>query len=74
MTTEEFYDALRVLTASTEWKVLCEEFSIQATALNDISSVQDSETLHHRKGQLQVINYLLNLEGIIDHETKSRDL
>jgi hypothetical protein len=48
------------LMAHQGWLDLMEKFSELKVATSDISTVQDAQQLHFRKGQLDIITWLLN--------------
>jgi len=61
MTSEEYFGELKLLFNTKGWEILTKEFSENANVLNNVQSIQDSDTLNFRKGQLAVIGYFLNL-------------
>ena len=54
-------------TMSTEgWKYLIEDFEEIKASLNDISTVNDTQTLHYRKGQLDIIELVLGRKAVCE--------
>ena len=54
-------------TMSTEgWKYLIEDFEGIKASLNDISTVNDTQTLHYRKGQLDILELVLGRKAVCE--------
>jgi hypothetical protein len=54
-------------TMSTEgWKYLIEDFEEIKASLNDISTVNDTQTLHYRKGQLDILELVLGRKAVCE--------
>lgn len=55
------------------WKQLIEELKNNATNISNVNSIKDGDDLNFRKGQLDVIQSLLNFEQTINiaHEDAS---
>jgi len=50
--------------AEPAWKELMEDIEAMAKAINDISSIKDEKTLHYRRGELSMIEWMRNLKSI----------
>lgn len=62
---EKYYDNLRIMFTTDGWKSLLEELENNAKVINSVLSTKDSSDLSFRKGQLNIIGSLLNLEESI---------
>ena len=71
--TEEYYNKYFDLFTNDGWKQLIEELKNNATNISNVNSIKDGEDLNFRKGQLDVIQSLLNFEQTINiaHEDAS---
>ena len=58
---ERYFDLFR----SEGWKQLIEELKQNAAAVNSVEATKDSNDMYFRKGQLNVLAHLVNLESII---------
>ena len=58
---ERYFDLFR----SDGWKQLIEELKQNAVAVNSVEATKDGNDLYFRKGQLNVLAHLINLESII---------
>jgi len=47
------------------WKQLVQEFGTNAVPINSVEAVKDSNDMYFRKGQLNVLAHLLNMESIV---------
>lgn len=65
--TEKHYEALVDMFATDGWKVLMEEFKSNALQINSVEATKDNDDMHFRKGQLNIIAFLLNMESTIEH-------
>lgn len=63
---QDYYDALLEMMSTTGWKNLTAEFEQTKATLNDVVSTNSAEELWTRKGQLNILNNLLNLRTSID--------
>ena len=54
-------------TMSTKgWDFLIEDFEEIKASLNDISTVNDTQTLHYRKGQLDILELVLRRKAVCE--------
>ena len=58
---ERYFDLFR----SEGWKQLIEELKQNAAVVNSVEATKDSNDMYFRKGQLNVLAHLINLESII---------
>jgi hypothetical protein len=63
--TQEYYDNYFSLFTTDGWKQLTQEFDNNAVPINSVEAVKDSNDMYFRKGQLNVLAHLLNLENIV---------
>ena len=64
--TQEYYDNYFSLFSSAGWKQLMEEFSSNAFNINSVEATKDPDDMFFRKGQLNVLAHLINMESIVD--------
>lgn len=57
--TQEYYEAAFSMFSTKGWKDLLEDMTKLRDSYNDISKVQDVNTLYLRKGQLDIIDLIL---------------
>ena len=63
--TQEYYDNYFSLFMTDGWKQLVKEFGNNAVPINSVEAVKDSNDMYFRKGQLNVLAHLLNMESIV---------
>ena len=61
---EHYYNVYFDLFRSEGWKQLIEELTENAENVISIESIKDQNDLYFRKGQLNVLGHLVNLESI----------
>ena len=73
--TQEYYDNYFSLFSSAGWKQLMEEFSSNAFNINSVEATKDPDDMYFRKGQLNVLAHLINMESIVNtnYEGASED-
>lgn len=64
--TEQYYDNYFSLFRQQGWKQLMNDFAQNAGQINSVEATKDADDLQFRKGQLNVIGYLLNMESIMN--------
>jgi len=64
--TEQYYDNLADMFLTRGWKDLVEELTTNATHINCVEYTKDENDLNFRKGQLNILAYILNLESTVD--------
>jgi len=68
--TEKYYDGLQGMFMTDGWKELMKELSANALQINSVEATKDNEDLYFRKGQLNILSFILNLESTVDHLQK----
>lgn len=63
---EQFYEELADMFRSPGWENFLSEVDNQIKALTDIRTVQSESEMYHRKGQLMILDNLMNLENSIE--------
>jgi hypothetical protein len=49
------------------WKVLMDELRNNALQINSVEVTKDNEDLNFRKGQLNILAFILNMESTVEH-------
>ena len=62
--TQEYYDNYFSLFIEDGWKQLMEDFDSNFTNINSVEATKDPDDMYFRKGQLNILSHLLNLESI----------
>ena len=70
MNDAEYFKAMDDLFASDGWKILIGELEENAHNMNSVEATKDVNDLFFRKGQLNSLSFILNLESTIDHSKK----
>ena len=60
--TEQYYNKYFDLFRTPGWKQLIEELKQNALVINSVEATKDQNDLYVRKGQLNVLAYLINFE------------
>ena len=63
--TQTYYDNYFSLFITDGWKQLTSEFTNNANNINSIEATKDSNDMYFRKGQLNVLAHLINMENIV---------
>ena len=58
---QKYYEARFEMFASQGWQDLIEDLTARMNSISSIKGVKDIETLHLRKGELDVIEWLVGL-------------
>ena len=61
--TQQYYDNYFTLFSTDGWKQLTEELKQNALVINSVEATKDENDLYVRKGQINVLAYILNLES-----------
>tara|TARA_R100000388_G_C7211746_1_gene144013 strand:+ start:510 stop:758 length:249 start_codon:yes stop_codon:yes gene_type:complete len=64
--TEEYYDNYFSLFRQQGWKQLINDFGNNAVQINSVEATKDADDMQFRKGQLNILGYLLNMEDIMN--------
>lgn len=74
---QDFYEQRFDLFVQAGWKDLIEDFKELAATVGDITKCADEADLWYRRGQMDMINYLINLQSLteaayeeLDEDTK----
>jgi len=65
--TQEYYDTYFSLFASDGWNQLVSDFGNNVSQINSVEAAKDSDDLFFRKGQLNILGHLLNLQTIVEN-------
>jgi len=60
---QKFYEEAFSMMATLGWKDLVEDLQKVKANYNDLSTVADTQELYFRKGQLDILNWLLGLKS-----------
>ena len=63
--TQVYYDNYFSLFMTDGWKQLTSEFTNNANNINSIEATKDANDMYFRKGQLNVLAHLINMETIV---------
>jgi len=64
---ETYYNTYFDLFRTDGWKQLIEDLKQNATAINSVEATKDVDDLYLRKGQLNVLAHIINLETVIEN-------
>jgi hypothetical protein len=70
ITDQEYFNAMDEMFSSDGWKLLIGELEENAHNINSVEATKDVNDLFFRKGQLNTLSFILNLESTIDHSRK----
>lgn len=62
---EEYYDSLREMFNSSGWLHLIKDLDENLLNINSLTNVKDAEDMWFRKGQINILSFMLNLEESI---------
>ena len=63
--TQQYYDNYFSLFLTDGWKQLMQDFNNNALSINSIEAAKDADDMFFRKGQLNVLAHLINMESIV---------
>lgn len=63
--TQQYYDNYFSLFMTDGWKQLVQDFGNNAMQINSIEATKDADDMFFRKGQLNVLAHLINMENIV---------
>ena len=63
---QRYYEETFNTMSTKGWDFLIEDFEEIKASLNDISTVNDTQTLHYRKGQLDIIELVLGRKAVCE--------
>lgn len=61
---QQYYEARLDMMSGKAWSDLIEDVQAMRDATNDLNSIQDEKTLHFRRGELSIMNWLLTLKDM----------
>jgi len=61
-----YYEEMFSMMATKGWRLLMEDFQALKASLNDLSTVADTQELFFRKGQLDILNLVLQRKEICE--------
>jgi len=64
--TQQYYDNYFSLFINDGWKQLVQEFNNNALQINSVEATKDVNDMFFRKGQLNILANLLNMETIVN--------
>ena len=56
---QTYYEETFSMMATQGWKLLMEDLTKIKNTVNELSTVQDAQSLFHRQGQIDILNLLL---------------
>jgi len=59
---ETYFEQMNVLFRTDGWKALVKDLSLNVPIINSVESTKDDKELYFRKGQLNILGTILNLE------------
>ena len=63
---DEYYNNYFDMFNSKGWKQLVEELNVNLVNVNSVQATKDVDDMYCRKGQLNVLNSIVNLDDSID--------
>ena len=63
---QTYYEETFSMMATKGWSLLMEDFQALKASLNDLSTVADTQDLYFRKGQLDILNLVLQRKEICE--------
>jgi hypothetical protein len=67
---EQYYNDLQDTFMTSGWKELMKELSANALQINSVEAAKDNDDMFFRKGQLNILSFLINLESTVDRLQK----
>ena len=72
--TEKYFRDLNDMFRSEGWKILLNDLSQSVLSVNSIELTKDEQDLFYRKGQLAVMNNIINLETQVSNAQAQAEL
>jgi hypothetical protein len=63
---EQYYNDLQDTFMTSGWKELMKELSANALQINSVEATKDNDDMFFRKGQLNILSFIINLESTVD--------
>jgi len=70
---QKFYEQRFDLFMQAGWKELVEDFQELAKQVGDITKCNDEPDLWYKRGQLEMINYIVNLQELTERAFEELD-
>jgi hypothetical protein len=70
---QQFYEQRFDLFMQLGWKDLVEDFQELAKQIGDITKCNDEADLWYKRGQLEMINYIVNLQELTERAFEELD-
>lgn len=70
---QQFYEQRFDLFMQAGWKDLVEDFQELAKQIGDITKCNDEADLWYKRGQLEMINYIVNLQELTERAFEELD-
>ena len=67
---EQYYNDLQDTFMTSGWKELMKELSANALQINSVEAAKDNDDMFFRKGQLNILSFIINLESTVDRLQK----
>ena len=64
---QNYYDRYFELFSSDGWKQLIGELEYNASLIDSVENTKDVDDMYFRKGQLNILNHLINFDSLIDN-------
>jgi hypothetical protein len=64
--TQQYYDTYFTMFSSEGWKQLVQELTANGMNINSVEATKDAEDLSFRKGQLNILGFLINLQSTME--------
>lgn len=62
---EAYYDNFLGIFPTAGWKQLIDQLAIESNQLNEVATIESTDALYFRKGQLNILANILNLENTV---------
>ena len=70
---QQYYERYFDLFASVGWRQLIEELEESLDTIDSISATKDVDDMFYRKGQLNILNHMINFESLIKNSFDELD-
>ena len=67
---EQYDNDLQDTFMTSGWKELMKELSANALQINSVEAAKDNDDMFFRKGQLNILSFIINLESTVDRLLK----
>jgi len=70
---QHYYEVYFDLFASVGWQQLIEELEQSIETIDSVGAIKDVDDMYYRKGQLNILNHLINFESLIKNSFDELD-